>query len=222
MESILFLTILIIPALAQISVSINYTKFKQLKNKKEITGYDVARQILDKNHLEDMYIVETKGNLTDHYDPNKKVIRLSSEIYHGQSIASIAVAAHECGHAIQDKEGYAYMRFRSFLFPMVNIATGTSYAIILIGLLLESLNLVWLGIGFVAMGLLFQIITLPVELDASKRAKKELIKLKLATDKEQNGVSIMLSAAASTYVASVLTSALELVRLILIFTNQDN
>lgn len=222
MESILFLTILIIPALAQISVSINYTKFKQLKNKKEITGYDVARQILDKNHLEDMYIVETKGNLTDHYDPNKKVIRLSSEIYHGQSIASIAVAAHECGHAIQDKEGYAYMRFRSFFFPMVNIATGTSYAIILIGLLLESLNLVWLGIGFVAMGLLFQIITLPVELDASKRAKKELIKLKLATDKEQNGVSIMLSAAASTYVASVLTSALELVRLILIFTNQDN
>lgn len=221
MNAIIFLLILIIPALAQMAVSLNYSKYKQVTNKQKLTGYDVARKILDKHDLKDMYIVETKGNLTDHYDPNKKVIRLSSDIYHGDTIAAMAVAAHECGHAIQDKEGYAYMRFRSFLFPVVNIATGLSYAIIALGLLLESLNLIWLGIACVGSGLLFQIVTLPVEIDASSRAKKELDNLKMADIDEQQGVKNMLRAAASTYLAGVLSSALELLRLIMILTNRE-
>ena len=133
----------------------------------------------------------------------------------------MAVAAHECGHAIQDKMGYVYMRFRAFLFPIVNIATGASYAIIALGLLMESLNLIWLGIACVGSGLLFQIVTLPVEINASKRAKEEIAKLKIAQKEEQNGISSMLIAAASTYVASVLSSALELLRLIMILTNRE-
>ena len=202
MNGIILVLILIIPALAQMMVSVNYNKYKQIANKQELTGYDVARSILDKHDLKDMYIVETKGNLTDHYDPNKKVVRLSSDIYHGKTIAAMAVAAHECGHAI-------------------HIATSISYAIIALGLLLESFNLIWLGIACVGTGLLFQIVTLPVEINASMRAKKELDHLKLADTNEQQGVKQMLFAAASTYLAGVLSSALELVRLILILTNRE-
>ncbi len=221
MNGIIFVLILIIPALASLAINISYGKYKQIENEKKLSGYDVARMILDHNDLKDMYIVETKGNLTDHYDPNKKVIRLSSDIYHGETIAAMAVAAHECGHAIQDKEGYLYMRFRSILYPIVNIATGLSYAIIGIGILLESLNLIWLGIACVGTGLLFQIVTLPVEINASARAKKELSLLKLTENSEEQGIKSILTAAASTYVAGVLSSALELIRLILILGNKE-
>lgn len=221
MDLIIFLAMLIIPALAQMSVSINYAKYKQIENDSNITGFDVARKILDKNGLNDMYIVETKGNLTDHYDPSKKVIRLSSAIYHGKTIAAMAVAAHECGHTLQDKEGYLYMRVRAFLFPIVNIATTFSYLIIAIGVFLQSINLIWLGIVCVGTGLLFQIVTLPVEIDASKRASIEIEELQIAKEDEQRGVKKMLTAAASTYVAGVLSSALELLRLILVFQDND-
>lgn len=222
MNALLFLLILIIPAIAQMWVSMSYGKFREIENEKNLTGYDVARMILDKNDLKDMYIVETKGTLTDHYDPNQKVIRLSQRVYNDNSIASLAVAAHECGHALQDKEGYLYMRIRSFLFPIVNIATTFSYLIIACGLIFQLLNLIWVGIGCVATGLIFQIVTLPVEIDASKRAKKEIESLKIASQKDQEGVSTMLSAAASTYVAGVLTSALELLRLIIAFTGRED
>lgn len=221
MNIIIWLLMLIIPAIAQILVSSNYQKYRQIENKKKITGFDVARKILDENDLKEMYIVETRGTLSDHYDPNQKVIRLSKDVYHDTSIAALAIAAHECGHAIQDKEGYAYMKFRSILFPVVNVATTFSYLIIAVGLLLQSMNLIWLGILCVGTGLLFQIITLPVEINASNRAKKEIERLNLATEKETNGVKNMLISAASTYVAGVLSSALELLRLIIAFTNQD-
>lgn len=221
MDLLILLCILIIPAIAQLWVSTSYGKYKQIKNEKQYTGYDVARKILDQNGLNEMYIVETNGILSDHYDPNKKVVRLSKEIYHGETIAAMAVAAHECGHALQDKEGYLYMRFRSFIFPMVNAATSLSYLIIALGLLFQSLNLVWIGIGCVATGLLFQIVTLPVEINASQRAKKEIQKLNLAHEKEEQGISQMLTAAASTYVAGVLSSALELIRLIAILGNRE-
>ncbi len=222
MNALLFLLILIIPAIAQMLVSGSYSKYRQIENEKKLTGYDVARMILDQNDLKDMYIVETKGTLTDHYDPNQKVIRLSESIYNDTSIASLAVAAHECGHALQDKEGYLYMRVRSFLFPIVNIATTFSYLIIACGLIFQLLNLIWIGIGCVTTGLIFQIVTLPVEIDASKRAKKEIESLKIASQKDQDGVRTMLSAAASTYVAGVLTSALELLRLIMAFTGRED
>jgi len=221
MDILIFILMLIIPAIAQMSVSVNYSRYKQIKNDANLTGFDVARKILDHNGLKEMYIVETKGNLTDHYDPSKKVIRLSSDIYHGNTIAAMAVAAHECGHAIQDKEGYMYMRLRALLFPVVNIATTFSYLIIALGIFFQSINLIWVGIACVGTGLLFQIVTLPVEIDASKRAGREIADLKIAEKEEQDGVKKMLIAAASTYVAGVLSSALELLRLILAFQDND-
>lgn len=221
MNALLFLLMLIIPAIAQIMVSLSFNKYKQIENQKQLTGYDVARKILDQHGLEKMYIVETKGIMSDHYDPNQKVIRLSNEVYNGTSIASLAIAAHECGHALQDKEGYLYMRFRAFLFPIVNIATTFSYLIITFGIIFQILNLIWIGIICVGTGLLFQIVTLPVEINASKRAEKEINKLKLADKKEIDGIKQMLTSAASTYLAGVLSSALELLRLILAFSDRD-
>lgn len=150
------------------------------------------------------------------------MVRLSNSVYHGKTIASIAIAAHECGHAIQDNENYIYMRLRALIFPIVNIATSMSYFIIFLGLIFESLNLIWMGIFCVGTGLIFQLVTLPVEIDASKRAKIEIQKLELASETETLGVSKMLTAAASTYLAGVLTSALELVRLFLLFGNRDD
>ncbi len=220
MDLILLLLILIIPAIAQMMVTTNYNKYKDEPNQKELSGFEVARKILDKNGLEDIHIVEVKGNLTDHYDPSRKVVRLSSDIFHGTTVAATAIAAHECGHALQDKEGYFYMRLRAFIFPIVRIATSVSYAIIFIGLLLQALDLIYIGIAFVGLGLIFQIVTLPVEINASKRAKEQIEKLALATKSESEGVTKMLNAAAMTYVAGVLASALQLLRLVLAFGNR--
>lgn len=221
MDLILAIIVILIPLIAQIGVSSNYQKYKRVKNTKELTGYDVARKILDENGLGDIYIVETRGELTDHYDPTKKVVRLSSDIYHGKTIAAMSVAAHECGHAVQDKEGYTFMRIRSAIFPIVNVATSISYWIILLGFLFELLDLIYIGIALTCLGLLFQIVTLPVEFDASKRAGVFLKEYNLATEDESKGVKKMLGAAAMTYVAGVLASALQILRLILLARNND-
>ncbi len=220
MDLLLFLLMLIIPAIAQMVVTSSYSKYRGINNEKGMAGFEVARKILDANGLKNIYVVETKGNLTDHYDPKRKVVRLSTDIYHGKTIASVAVAAHECGHAMQDKEAYFYMRIRSVIFPVVNFATSISYFILFLGLIFESLNLIWVGIILVGLGLLFQIVTLPVEIDASKRAKELIEKLDLVNESEQDSVKNMLSAAASTYLAGVLSSALEILRLILIYGNR--
>ena len=203
MDLILIIIVILIPLIAQIGVSSNYQKYKRVKNTKELTGYDVARKILDENGLEDIYIVETRGELTDHYKPTKKVVRLSSDIYHGKTVAAMSVASHECGHAIQDKDGYTFMRIRSAIFPIVNVATSISYWIILLGFLFELLDLIYIGIALTCLGLLFQIVTLPVEFDASKRALIELKNLGLVTDDELDGAKKMLISAALTYVAGV-------------------
>lgn len=216
MEIVLILLILFIPMVAQIYVSSSFNKYLKIKNKKGLTGQEVARKILDKHGLENVYVVETGGTLSDHYDPQRKVVRLSHEVYEGTAISSLAVAAHECGHAIQDKEGYAYMRFRSFIYPPVKIATSVSYWIILIGFILEMTDLLYLGIAFTIFGLIFQIVTLPVEFNASARAKQEILDLKLADEEEASGVKAVLTSAALTYVAGVLASALQVLRLIMI------
>lgn len=214
----LYLLALIIPLIAQIYVSSRYKKYSNLDNDKGLSGFEVARKILDKNGLKNLYIVETKGTMTDHYDPKRKTVRLSSEVYHGTTIASIAIAAHECGHAIQDKDGYLFMKIRSFIFPIVNLGTRFAYIVLFIGLLANIMNLIWLGIMLVGLGLLFQLVTLPVEFNASKRA---LVEIENIIDKEEyDGTKNMLNAAAMTYVAGVLSSALEILRLILIFNNR--
>lgn len=217
----LYFLALIIPMIAQIYVSSSYNKFKRLNNSKGISGFEVARKILDKNGLKDLYVVETKGNLTDHYDPKRKTVKLSSEVFHGDSIAAIAVAAHECGHAIQDKEGYFFMKVRSFIFPIVSFGTKFAYIVLFIGLVANMMNLIWAGILLVGLGLLFQLVTLPVEFDASRRALKELETNIGVPNNDLEGTKIMLNAAAMTYVAGVLSSALEILRLILIFNDRD-
>lgn len=217
----LYLLIIIIPLIAQINISINYRRYKNVKNNKGISGFEVARKILDSNGLEDIYVVETSGELTDHYDPTRRVIKLSKDIFHGTSVAAISVAAHECGHAIQDKDGYVFMRIRSFLVPLVNLVSTFSWIVILIGMIAQLFNVFVLGIVLISVGLLFQIVTLPVEFDASKRGKELLRNLNIVEDEESTGVSKMLKSAAMTYVASVLTSILEIIRLIIIFRSDD-
>ena len=212
---ILIIAILVIPLLAQIKVKSSYNKYMRIKNTSGLSGTEVARRILDNHNLNSVYVVETPGVLSDHYDPRRKTVRLSNSIFEDTTIASVAVAAHECGHAIQDKEGYFFLKLRSMIYPIVNIATSISYYIIFIGFVLEYIDLIYLGIGFSALGLLFQIITLPVEFNASKRAKEEIHKMGIITNEEEAGVSAMLSAAALTYVAGVLSSALQIIRLIL-------
>ena len=219
MDIILILLTLMLPIIADLNIRLNYNKYLKEYNKKELTGAEVARMILEKHNLKDIYVVETSGYLSDHYDPTRKVVRLSAAVYNKATVASVAIAAHECGHAIQDKEGYKFMRFRSAIFPFVNITTSLSYWIILIGLFLGILKVFYIGIAFTCIGLLFQLVTLPVEFDASKRAKEELKKLKVVNKTEEKGIAKVLKSAALTYVAGVLASILQIVRLLLLANN---
>lgn len=222
MDTILILLIIIIPLLAQLKIQSSYNRYKRVENNKKKSGFEVAREILDKNVLEDIYIVEIKGELTDHYDPTKKVVRLSTDIFHGETIAAAAVAAHECGHAIQDKESYTFLKIRSAIYPVVNVATSISYYIILLGFLMQAFQLVYLGIALTCCGLLFQVVTLPVEFDASRRALEKLQDYKIVDNSEFAGAKEVLTAAALTYVAGVLASMLQIFRLILAAKDRED
>jgi len=211
---------LLITIVAQIFVSSSYKKYKKVKTEKGMSGCEVAREILDKHGLENVYVTETSGELSDHYDPARKVIRLSRDIFHGTTIAAASVAAHEVGHAIQDKEGYGFMKFRSTMFPLVRISSYFGYIAIMIGLLASMMELFLIGIVLEVVILVFQLVTLPVEFDASRRAGIELEENGMLTKQEKNGSMKMLKAAAYTYVASVLTTLLQLARLILIYNNR--
>ncbi len=222
MDTILILLIIIIPLLAQLKIQSSYNRYKRVENNKKKSGFEVAREILDKNGLEDIYIVEIKGELTDHYDPTKKVVRLSTDIFHGETIAAAAVAAHECGHAIQDKESYTFLKIRSAIYPVVNVATSISYYIILLGFLMQAFQLIYLGIALTCCGLLFQVVTLPVEFDASRRALEKLQDYKIVDNSEFDGAKEVLTAAALTYVAGVLASMLQIFRLILAAKDRED
>lgn len=212
----------LITLIAQIFVNSSYKKYKKVNVKSGLKGFEVARKMLDSNGLTNVKIEEVKGELTDHYDPTSKVVRLSTDIYHGSTIASSSVAAHECGHAIQDKEEYFFLRLRANLVPIVNISSKLGYFAILIGLIFGFLNLAWIGIFLELAILLFQLITLPVEFNASKRANEFLNKEALIEKIEQEGSKSMLNAAAMTYVASVISTILEIFRLILIVASRDD
>jgi Zn-dependent membrane protease YugP len=213
---------LFIVLLAQAFVSGSYSKYKKVRNERGITGRDAAREILDRNGLNDVSVVETYGHLSDHYDPRGKVVRLSSEIYHGTSVAGVSVAAHECGHAIQDKDGYMFMRIRASLVPLVNFSSYAGYFAILLGCIFGALNLVWIGILCEVVILLFQFITLPVEFNASRRALKLVKEYNFFTDRELRQGRVMLRAAAMTYVASVASTLIQILRLVLMFTRRND
>lgn len=217
----LMLTSILITIIAQIYVSASYSKYKKVPNSKGITGAEVARGILDRHGLSNVYVTETKGLLSDHYDSSRKVIRLSSDIYHGTTVAAVSVAAHEVGHAIQDKEGYGFMRFRHAMFPLVNFSSKAGYFAILFGIIFGSLNLIWIGIALEIIILLFQLVTLPVEFDASRRASKEIKNNNFLVAGERHGSKRMLRAAAFTYVASVLTTMMQIFRLVLMTRRDD-
>lgn len=218
---ILFISFIIV-TIAQINISRAYKKYSNIENKSGLTGVEVARKILDKNGLNDIYVVEVGGKLTDHYDPSRKVVRLSGDVFHENTIAAAAVAAHECGHAIQDKENNTFMRIRGALVPVVNLSTKIGYFVLLIGILAQMMDLIWMGIALEVVILIFQLITLPVEFDASKKALKEIETMGLFKSSEMDGAKNMLTAAALTYVASFISSLLEILRLVLVFTSNDD
>ncbi len=211
----------IVTIAADIMLQSRYRKYKKVKVTSGMTGAEAARQILASQGLEKVYVVETKGVLSDHYDPLQKVVRLSKDIYRGDSIAAVSVAAHECGHAVQDKENYILLRIRSFLVPFVNFGTRFGYIAVLIGLLFSAPNIAWIGIALLVFILLFQLVTLPVEIDASDRAKKFLEKEQIITKKERLDSKKMLGAAAMTYVASLISTVADLLRLVLIVLAND-
>ena len=218
-----------IVTLAQIILRITYARYKRKQTETELTGKEVAEAILKANEIEGIKIMEVSGSLTDYYDDRNKTIALSKDIYEGRSIASAAVAAHECGHAIQYKTGYKPIAFRNKMVPIVNLSNSIGYSIMIVGfaantlglfyLAANTLGLFYLGIILFSSALIFQLITLPCEFDASKRANKELLRLKLINEHEHRGTKTMLKAAAFTYVAGLFSSILEILRLILIFTS---
>jgi len=221
MDLILLLGVIFIPLMTSIYIKITYSKYNKINNDQNLSGFEVARKILDAKGLEDIYITEVKGNLTDHYDASRKVVRLSTDVFHGETISAASIAAHEVGHAIQDKEGYTFLKLRTIIYPVVKFLSSISYVVILIGFLAEITNLIYLGVALVGAGLIFQLITLPVEFDASKKAKENLKKYKLISKVNDEGVKAVLNAAAMTYVAGVLATALQMLRLLLIAGRRD-
>lgn len=211
----------LITILAQVWVNSSYSKYKHRNGNMGITGKEVARKILDANGLSNVQVLEVAGTLTDHYDPTKKTVNLSTDIYKDSSIASIAVAAHECGHAIQDKIGYAFLKIRHKLVPTVNFCSKLGYVVIFIGLLFGTYNLAMFGLFLLGAILLFQLVTLPVEFNASKRAMEQLRILNLTDEIDQNGVKNMLTAAAMTYVAALASTLLQLLRLLIIINSRS-
>ncbi len=210
---------IVITLWAQILISSRYSKYSKVFNKRDISGCEVAQEILKRNGLEHVYVVETKGYLTDHYDPGANVVRLSSAVFHGKTISSAAIAAHEVGHAIQHKEGNFFIKLRKFIFPVVSICSKFGYIAIIIGLIFGSLDLFYIGIIMLFAILFFQLITLPVEFDASKRAMVNLEKYSILEKSERKGASKVLVAAALTYVAGLVTTLLEIARLLLMVAN---
>lgn len=218
---IIYLLLLIIPALASFNINKNYKRFKDVDLNKKISGFEVARKVLDANGLNDIYIVEVPGNLTDCYDPTRKTVKLSTDIFHGESIAAAAVAAHECGHAIQDKEGYSWMRLRSLIFPVVSIANKIAYGTLILGFILQAFDLIMISVILTTASLAFQLITLPVEFDASKKANDNLEKLGIIGEIELEGTKRVLKSAAMTYVAGVLTTLLQMLYYLMAFKDRD-
>ena len=206
----------IICAIASWNVTNTFRKFSRFSNGKGLTAEDCAAVIMHSAGIYDVRIERIRGSLTDHYSPKEKVLRLSESVYGFTSIAALGVAAHECGHAIQHKEGYFPLKLRSVSVPMASIGSKLSWPIILIGLILGYMGLARIGVFMFTFVVLFQLITLPVEFDASRRALKILDQNKLLIDGELKGASKVLKAAALTYVASLLSSVLQLLRLILL------
>ena len=213
---------ILISAWAQFKVSSTFNKYSTVRSINGYTGAQVARILLNDAGLQEVEIQQVPGRLSDHYDPRAKVLRLSSDVYGSTSVASIGVAAHEVGHAIQDKESYSALVFRNAIVPVVNFSSSLSWILFFIGILVSYSTLVTIGIILFSVVVLFQLVTLPVEFNASSRALKLLEARGILYDKEVDGARKVLSAAALTYVAATLMAVLQLVRLIAISNRNSN
>ncbi|OFI07670.1 putative neutral zinc metallopeptidase [Clostridium acetireducens DSM 10703] len=213
---IILIPALIIASWAQLKVSSTFNKYSNYNSANGYTGAQVARNLLDSSGLFDVPVEIVSGKLTDHYDPVNRVMRLSQEVFYGTSVASIGVAAHETGHAIQHKEKYSPLIIRNSIVPIVNFSSNASWILFFLGILFGIGSLVNVGILLFTAVVLFQLITLPVELDASSRALKILSTKAILYDNELKGAKAVLRAAAMTYVAAAITAISQLLRLIII------
>ncbi|MFC3885999.1 zinc metallopeptidase [Bacillus songklensis] len=199
-----------------------YSKYLRVGTSSSLTGAQAARKVLDENGLYNVTVEEVRGHLSDHYDPRAKAVRLSSDNYHGTSIASISVALHEVGHNLQDRYNYAPLRFRHALVPVANIGSNFSFILIFLGVILSSANLLLLGIVAMAAAVLFQVVTLPVEFNASSRALDIMVGSGLIRNDKEHGARKVLNAAALTYVAATVVALAELLRFVPMFTGMQN
>lgn len=217
---------LLIPAMlfalyAQYKVKNTFKRFKTVISANGMTGFQVAKNILQNNGIYDVEIERTPGALTDHYDPKSKTLRLSNEIYNSKSVAALGIAAHEVGHAIQHNIGYTPLQLRHGLFPVANIGSNLAFPLFIIGLFMRSGILMDIGIWFFAGAVLFQIITLPVEFNASSRAIIQLERGSFLIGNEIDSARKVLNAAALTYVAATAVAIMHLIRLVILRGTRD-
>ncbi|MCL1989648.1 MAG: zinc metallopeptidase [Defluviitaleaceae bacterium] len=208
-----FLIAMTIPLLAQGYLMSTFGRYKRTRASSGLTGYEVARRILDGNGLYDVQIEETQGRLSDHYDPRTKTVRLSPDIYRKPSVAAVSVAAHEVGHALQHAQNYMPLTLRSALVPVVSVANRLGFLAIMLGIFLQLFMLAEIGILLIASLFVFQLITLPVEFNASRRAMVAMGEMNILHDStEKRGARQVLTAAALTYVAALIVTLMELLR----------
>lgn len=218
--------VILIPAIilalwANSVVKSNYRKYKQVANNISMTGADVAQHILQKNGVYDVPVVAVDGELTDHYEPSKREVRLSKDIYYGDTVSAVAIAAHEVGHALQHAQGYVPLKIRHSIFPVARLGSTAAFPLFLMGFLFSTPMLMNIGIAFFAAALLFQLATLPVEFNASQRAFRQLGDGFVVDPQEMAGVKKVLNAAAMTYVAGALMGLLQIIRLLVLRNMRD-
>lgn len=200
---------------AQSKVKGNYKKYSQVRNSANVTGAQAARAILDAQGLQNVQIEQVRGELSDHYDPRSRVLRLSQGVYGVPSIAAVGIAAHEAGHAIQHAKAYAPLQARTAMVPLVSLGSNLGYIVLIAGLIMASQDIAWVGVGLFSLATLFALMTLPVEFDATKRAKAALVQVGIVDGgvhggQESEGVANVLDAAAWTYIAGFASSLLTL------------
>ncbi len=226
---IVLLPAFVFAMLAQWGVKSAFKKYSKIRNRRNYTGRDVASLILKRNNIEYVDVLPVSGHLTDHYDPRNKTVNLSEDVYDSTSLAALAVAAHECGHAVQDATDYTYLRFRHAILPAVNIANSMAMPLALLGIMLGALSRVdsigsfvlKLAILMFAVVVLFHIVTLPVEINASSRALKILLEDGYLDSEEISGAKSVLRAAAMTYIAAAAVALSNLIRFILLSRSRD-
>jgi len=203
---------------AQMRVKGTFKKYSQVRTTRNLTGAEIARHLLDNQGLHDVRVEETQGFLSDHYDPRTRVLRLSPDVYRVPSVAAAGVAAHEMGHALQHSAGYAPLQVRSAIVPVVQFGSSLAPILILVGFLLRFTTLAWIGVILFAGAVVFALVTLPVEFDASRRAKALLTQSGIVSAEEASGVSAVLNAAGWTYVAAAIAAIGQLLYYVLLLT----